>query len=76
MSSCTNIAVCTSGHVWAVDREGKFWFRDGIYKDNLLGDEWIDESPSFPVGEVACGGNSQVWLTYQGSNMLYHKENT
>jgi hypothetical protein len=41
-NSCVNIAVCTSGHVWAVDSAGMVFFRTGIYKSNLIGDGWED----------------------------------
>jgi hypothetical protein len=32
---CTNIAVCTSGHVWAVDQSGQLMFRQGIMASSM-----------------------------------------
>ena len=78
---CASVAVCTSGHVWAITPQGGALFRTGImastFDQDLIGTGWTDQDlgVSFPVSEVACGGNRQVWMT-STDGKLYHKTNT
>jgi len=77
---CVNVAVCTSGHVWAVTPSGGVVFRQGIiastHDRDLVGAGWSNESPeNMQAAEVACGGNRQVWMT-GNDGKLYHKTAT
>lgn len=35
-----NVAVCTTGHVWAVGPDNTVHFRTGIVGENVIGDGW------------------------------------
>jgi hypothetical protein len=78
--TCSNVAVCTSGHVWAVTPNNEVIFRTGViastFDQNLVGTGWEMQNPtSMMAKEVACGGNRQVWMTGTDGK-LYHKQNT
>jgi hypothetical protein len=77
---CTNIAVCTTGHVWAITPDNRVMFREGIVytavETTPMGTHWSFQTPSTMVPrEVACGGAGQVWMT-DVDGKLYRKENT
>jgi len=47
---CRNVAVCTSGHVWAVTPQNEVIFRSGIiastFDQNLIGTGWEMQNPT------------------------------
>jgi len=47
---CNNIAVCTTGHVWAVTPDNKLMFREGIVYTAIdhvpLGTHWSFQTPN------------------------------
>lgn len=76
ITDCASIAVCTSGHVWVVTQSNKVFFRNGIYKANIIGQGWTEMNPTnMQATDVACGGWGQIWMTDINRN-LYTKTGT
>jgi hypothetical protein len=76
VNNCARVAVCTSGHVWAVTQNNEVYFRTGIYKNDIIGSGWEAMNPTnIQVSDVACGGMGQVWMT-DVNRKLYTKTGT
>jgi hypothetical protein len=76
ITDCSKVAVCTSGHVWVITQSMKVFFRDGIYKENIIGQGWTLMNPgNMEATDVACGGQGQIWMTDVNRN-LYTKTGT
>jgi len=78
--SCSNIAVCTNGDVWAITPDNRVLYREGIVytavEHEPYGTSWSFQTPNDMVpAEVACGGNGAVWMT-DTEGRLYRKTGT
>jgi hypothetical protein len=46
INNCARVAVCTSGHVWVVTEDHQVYFRNGIYKSDIIGQGWTQMNPT------------------------------